>query len=250
MLVVGGIQPRNDNIQPEDLSGCDSSSRFSQGLGIFSLNDHSWKTNYDPKDGAAAYQVHSSISAVIGGDENGGATTTTPSGGFSVPALGSLLTLNQSSNTTTPSSTPGSTSTSSPAATSAAPANKKISGGAIAGIAIGAVVVICGLVGALIFLMLRRKRGQHSQPPPPSSAPIGRLGEMDAITHPTEMPGPRAEKALPEKPDDYTYRPQELMSEQKPAAGTAEQNGLLEPQEMDAQGGPERRGTPRGYRPY
>lgn len=88
MLVVGGIQPNGEDLQPNDTSGCDTSPMFAQGLGMFSLNDHIWTTNYVPSKGSLPYQVHSSISEVIGGNENGSAEVQTPVGGFRQPALG------------------------------------------------------------------------------------------------------------------------------------------------------------------
>ena len=58
MLVVGGIQPIGEQVLPPDVTGCDKSPMYAQGLGIFSLNNHTWATNYDPSEGAVPYQVH------------------------------------------------------------------------------------------------------------------------------------------------------------------------------------------------
>lgn len=88
MLVVGGVQPNGEDLQPIDASGCDASPMFAQGLGIFSLNDHTWVTNYDPSRGSLPYQVHPSISNIIGGNGNGSASVQTPLGGFGQPILG------------------------------------------------------------------------------------------------------------------------------------------------------------------
>lgn len=91
MLVVGGVQPIGQQVLPLDATGCDTSPMFAQGLGMFSLNNHTWATNYDPSEGTASYQIHPSISDVIGGNENGSAAIQTPAGGFSQLALGTLL---------------------------------------------------------------------------------------------------------------------------------------------------------------
>ena len=62
MLVVGGITPNFNYPQPTcDASRCDTTSMFAQGLGMFSLNNHSWSTSYDPVAAAAPYQIHANI---------------------------------------------------------------------------------------------------------------------------------------------------------------------------------------------
>lgn len=231
MLVVGGIRPNNDQDQSDDVSFCDTSGRFTQGLGIFSLNDHSWKTNYDPGNGTGPYQIYSSISNVIGGDENGGADLKEPSGGFSDPALSTLLTIEQkptSTNPATPSSS--SSSSSSPSATSTGsnnPVKKKISGGAIAGIVIGVVLLICCSAGAAIFILLR-KRSQHDAS---AFTPISRRGELDAVVPATEMAGHPNDQELPGEPEGRRYQRQDSVSQRNPLP---EFNQLLGPQEIDA----------------
>lgn len=62
MLVVGGIKPRVRTIVPSDYTGCDLDGRFSQGLSILTMNNHSWATSYDPSESATAYKIHSRIS--------------------------------------------------------------------------------------------------------------------------------------------------------------------------------------------
>lgn len=229
MLVVGGIQPNNDRIQPNDLSGCDSSSTFAQGLGIFSLSDHSWKTNYDPGDGASAYQVHSSIFNIIGGNASGGAVTKEPSGGFSDQTLRSLLTTDNGPNTTSPGAGTSPSPSSKPSSNSAT--HKKLSGGAIAGVVIGAIVLLCCLFGLAIFMISQRRRRANRNPSSPTSTPLGTIGEIDAVSPPIELTGHQIDK----------YEPQELMSRQ---------TELLSPQEMEAPRQPDTRGSQRNFGSY
>lgn len=223
MLVVGGIQPGDDNNQPGDVSGCDTSTKFAQGLGIFSLNDHSWKTNYDPTDGTAAYQVHPSISKVIGGDQNGAATLTTPDGGFSEQALGSLIGFSGRTNATstpTPSNVPSASASGKPAA------GKKLGGGAIAGIIIGAVVVIAVIIGALVFAMFQRRHQRQNPNVTSIPASTGKyVGELDdGSSKPSE------------KEHETKYESHELMAQNKPLPEAPGHDQRLEPQEMEAGG--------------
>lgn len=74
MLVVSDIRGQGEIMVPFSAAGCDRTKMFTQGLGIFSLNNHTWSLDYDPSEGSAAYEVHPSISDVIGGDQVGGAT--------------------------------------------------------------------------------------------------------------------------------------------------------------------------------
>ena len=159
MLVVGGIKPNFNYPQPTwDASGCDTTSMFAQGLGMFSLNNHSWSTNYDPVAAAAPYQIHANISAVIGGTATGGASAITPEGGFSQKALGVLLTRNQNVKTIGISGSPTSSGTTTPKH------NKALSVGSIAGI-IGSCVfgLILGLVLGLVFFVRRRQKSEHHE---------------------------------------------------------------------------------------
>lgn len=237
MLVVGGIQPVSDVMQPGDISGCESSSKFSQGLGIFSLNDHLWKTNYDPTDGVAAYQVHPSISKVIGGDQNGAATLTTPDGGFSDQALGSLLDVSGKSNAT---STPTSNNAPSASASGTSTAGKRLGGGAIAGIVIGAVVLMVVIVGVLVFVMFRRRHRQQDPNVTSTHAPAAKyFGDLDNGP-------PQGALGTPiEKADGKRYEPQELMTQNKPLPEAPGNDYRLQPQEMEAGEAVGRRGTPK-----
>ena len=203
MLVVGGMTPSYDNPRPADTSGCDTTTMFAQGLGIFSLNSHSWSTNYDPVAGAAPYQVHPNISAVIGGKASGGASVMAPEGGFSQKALGVLLTGNQ--NAETIDSNNGSTTpnnTTHPATT--LKHHNPLSGGSIAGI-IGSCVfgLLLGLVLTLTICIRRRQDLEHRE-----------AAEMNGQVTRFELNEDKAkvfelavtEKPLPATPDEVGVR--------------------------------------------
>lgn len=184
MLVVGGIRPSFDNMQPIDSSGCDG-NRFGQGLGMFSLNSHTWNTAYDPAAGKAPYQIHPNISKVIGGDETGGATLQAPVAGFAQKDLAPLL------GARTESSAPASMGN----ATTGANGGRTLKGGAIAGIVIGLLVGLL-LVAGLIWWLIRRRRGRWppriSAPSPPVEARQNSpkfYSELDASSYPTELYG-------------------------------------------------------------
>ena len=195
MLVVGGIKPGVDDTQPLDISGCDGLGKFAQGLGIFSLNNHTWTTTYDPATGSAPYQVHPNISRVIGGNENGGATLQMPVAGFAQKGLGTLLGAR---------SEPSKTALTGSAKTSARPqeVHHSLSGGAVAGIVIALITSISLMVGATVFWFLRRyRRGQRplgiSAPSPLPDAQeiqLGSYSELNASTTPTELRGGKQEK--------------------------------------------------------
>ena len=175
MLVVGGVQPGFDDMQPSDSTGCDQQGKFTQGLGLFSLNTHTWTSDYDPMTGSTSYQIHSNISEVIGGNENGGATLQTPVAGFMQKELGTLLGARPEPNNTgiTASST-----------------KKGLSGGAIAAIVSGIVVAVVFAIGAMLLWHLRRTRRQ--QPPTisaPSHLPHTFYSELNGLITPKELYG-------------------------------------------------------------
>ncbi|KAI4214598.1 MAG: hypothetical protein LQ351_003015 [Letrouitia transgressa] len=175
MVVVGGIQPNNDNIQPGGPIGCDIESKFAQGLGIFFLNDHSWRTEYDPAEGSGSYRVHSSIYKVIGGNETGGSTKQTPTKGFSSQALQRLLGVEDeakpepgsgprpkpSSNNMT-SIGDNSPETSSIGSSSTSKKTKNLTTPAIVGIVVGIVAVV-SILSALTYFMFRRRRTRREE---------------------------------------------------------------------------------------
>ena len=160
MLVVGGIAPLDKFQLPTwTTQGCDDRPMFAQGLGMFSLNSHSWSQTYEPSLVAKPYQVHSSISNVIGGNANGGASEQTPIGGFNNKALGALLVPSKISS---PPSGPSATSSE-----AARPIKSKgLGSGAIAGI-VGASITGFVLILAVGFMCCLRRR-QRSCPERPA----------------------------------------------------------------------------------
>lgn len=181
MLVVGGIQPIGEQVLPSDATGCDTSPMFAQGLGIFSLNNHTWATNYDPSEGAAPYEIHPRISNVIGGNENGSAATQTPAGGFSQLALGALLGAHQGLIDAV-GTIPNTDSTSSAGI-------KHLTGGVVAGI-VNAAIAGLGIILTLLFALLRRRYLRLHPARPRISNPIlhGRkISELDSLPGPSEM---------------------------------------------------------------
>ena len=195
MLVVGGIKPSFDDPQPQDARGCDDSSKFAQGLGMFSLNSHNWTTEYDPVVGAVPYVVHPSISEVIGGDENGGATLQTPATGFSQKALGELLGARTEPNSSSSEPRPNSASV--------------LPASAIAAIAIGGVLCIAIFIGAFTYTCIKRRRRLQGQDevrqwPPHISPPISHeLPPQMKYYSELQTIAPRAE--LRGGPHDDTY---------------------------------------------
>ena len=181
MLVVGGIQPIGEQVLPLDTTGCDTSPMFAQGLGIFSLNNHTWATNYDPSQGAAPYVVHPSISKVIGGNKKGDAAIQTPAGGFSQLALGTLLGADQDlvdANGTALDTKPASSAN-----------TGRLARGVIAGIVIAAVAGLA-ICLTLLFVLLRRPYLQRRHARPSISKPIlheRKASELDSFSRPSEM---------------------------------------------------------------
>jgi len=227
MLIVGGVQSNGEGLQPTDATGCDTDPMFVQGLGMFSLNKHTWATKYDPLEGAAMYRIHPSISQVIGGNENGSARVQTPVGGFSQRALGTLLGANQDSNTTT------SNSTNSTNAGHADVSNgrKRFNGGIIAGVAVA--VLACFVLLFVLVLCLAKRRHRRRKPSPPKiSLPVlqtRQTSELSGVTSKNwnEDKAVAFELASTEKP--LPSRPWD----EKPA-------GMYGLQELEGEIGPER----------
>lgn len=159
MLVVGGIQPNGEDPQPIDATGCDTSTMFAHGLGMFSLNNHTWYTSYDLSAGSAVYVVHPSITNIIGGNENGSATLQNPADGFSQPSLGILLGAHQGSSNASspPASTPHHNS-------QPGSGQGRISKGIIAGIVLAGSSFV-SVLAVVLFLLRRRRRRQHHKRP-------------------------------------------------------------------------------------
>ena len=203
MLVVGGIKPNGEDLQPFNASGCDTSPMFAQGLGIFSLNNHTWATNYVPSDGALPYQIHKSISNVIGGDANGSANVQIPTGGFENPILANILGSRVLGNNSSPTILP--TSNTLPGQK---PRNKVLSKATIAGIVVAAIALI--LILTLCFFLLRQRHCHSHRPRPNISAPLVQTSELHAVTALQQENNGRLplhglygmEKVLPPRPVD------------------------------------------------
>ncbi|KAL9591761.1 MAG: hypothetical protein Q9179_007398, partial [Wetmoreana sp. 5 TL-2023] len=156
MLVVGGQRPQVDSPLELGILGCDNNPNFSQGLGIFSLNNHTWTTTYDPVVGATPYQIHPSISDAIGGNITGGATKRSPDQGFSSDALRELLGMAKPSVSGISPSPP--ILTTSIDNTARPHASRTINTGAIAGIVVGSVIFTILSLGFIWFSLSRRRR--------------------------------------------------------------------------------------------
>lgn len=202
MLVVGGVQPVGQQVMPPDATGCDTSPMFAQGLGMFSLNNHTWTTNYDPSDYSTPYAIHPSISSVIGGNENGDATIQTPADGFSNPTLGTLLGAHQD-----PVDAVGNTNSTSSAG------RKRLTGGVIAGIVMTAIAGLA-IVLTVVLVFLRRRHIRKHFSRPRISNPIlheRKVPELESWPGPSEVIDDKSaahelwspvDKPLPPRPFD------------------------------------------------
>ena len=235
MLVVGGIRPMDTSLQPSGSRGCDTSAMFSNGLGMFNMNNHSWVTSYDPIEAAAPYQVHPSIQQVIGGDGNGGATMKTPVNGFSEDALKALLDVQLNSNTTS-NATIHSGST---------PGGHKLSSAGIAGIAIAAVVVVLFLALTAFFIIRHRRREQKSPTGIPET-PRRKYAEMGSSSYGSELSDgsipavelESSDKPLPPRPFDG--KPPEIRYEMEGELGwhPAERSPMQQHNKVKEDAGP------------
>ncbi|MCJ1257136.1 hypothetical protein MMC24_004961 [Lignoscripta atroalba] len=231
MLVYGGTTPTETSQFDPPASLCDGTSgNFSQGLGIFNLQNHTWTSSYDPADDSA-YQVNPQITAVIGGNSEGGANVTWPSAGFNDIRLAALVGAVNDSTSNFASSTTNTTVTT----ITPSPQRSKTSlqPGSIAAVAIGVLVVLATIISLGLFLLFhRRKALQMSTTPDPvnkdpilhdeqkqeldgsqgfkgvhellSQIPIYPVPEMRDRTSVQELPGhevpPRTQKSLPALP--------------------------------------------------
>ncbi|KAL9136560.1 MAG: hypothetical protein Q9175_002236 [Cornicularia normoerica] len=202
MLVVGGITPSYNNPRPYDPSGCDTTAMFSQGLGMFSLNNHSWSTNYDPVAAASPYQIHPNIASVIGGNANGGATAMNPERGFSTKALGVLLTGNQ--NVVTFESSTGSTPSTTPKPVATPKHKMALSVGSIAGIVASCVFGLAVGMALVLILYLRRRQSSNQFQATEMSDQIARFELPDSRDKVFELGA--TEKPLPATPDEKGFR--------------------------------------------
>ncbi|KAL9032752.1 MAG: hypothetical protein Q9214_007830, partial [Letrouitia sp. 1 TL-2023] len=187
---------------PEGTIGCDTEPKFAQGLGIFSLNDHSWRTDYNPAEGSGPYRVHPSIYGVIGGNETGGSARQVPTKGFSSQALQKLLGVKDevrpgagprpkpsSNNMTSTGDISPETSSTVPSTSSTKTNN--LTTPAIVGIVVSIVVVVI-ILSALTYFLFRRRRIRRQEllrKRPSSPRPILQrfYSELDATPTAQEM---------------------------------------------------------------
>ena len=116
---------------------------YAQGLGMFSLNNHSWSTAWDPEAGAEPYLVHPSISKIVGDGPSGDPTPQAPIGGFHQQNLGKLLRPREPGSATKPNSRNV--------------VKIGLSTGVVTGIVVGSVIglVLCLALG--LFVLLHRR---------------------------------------------------------------------------------------------
>ncbi|BCR85811.1 uncharacterized protein ACHE_21269A [Aspergillus chevalieri] len=217
MLVVGGTVPVDGNEYEPLQANCDSDI-FENGIGIFDLNKHQWKTNYDADDDK--YTIHSSISDVIGGGKTGGATATEPKKGWNSTDLANVFknkhvvsSGDQTSNGTT-SSTP-----------SASPSNtdsNSISKGGIAGATIGAVAGAAA-IGGLAFFLVAYKGRRNAKEDSATDEPLKKKpswAELHGQDRPFELAATGTGAAVAEMPDDPTREEQQQQQRQELPADT------------------------------
>ncbi|KAI4167047.1 MAG: hypothetical protein LQ343_007512 [Gyalolechia ehrenbergii] len=169
-VVVGGVTPTDISL-PLGITGCDSNPKFNQGLGIFSLNNHTWSTDYNPFIGSAPYWIHPSISKVIGGNATGGATKWRPDNNFSSDGLRNLLHVQNSEANT--SAINASAPTDPPTDSKPTPGSKSsrsLSIGATAGMIVGIACFLIFSFGLFMFLRSRRRYRQQSSTSPTSES--------------------------------------------------------------------------------
>lgn len=65
VLITGGTVPTDDSEYESRRHNCDMFTRFTNGLRMFDLNNHTWRKNWNADD--REYTVNSDISKVIGG---------------------------------------------------------------------------------------------------------------------------------------------------------------------------------------
>ncbi|KAL8710366.1 MAG: hypothetical protein Q9225_007302 [Loekoesia sp. 1 TL-2023] len=150
MIVLGGRGRKGSTIVGD--GDCDPTF---PPIRVLDVSDYKWQSQFNPNK---IYTVHPNISAVIGGDSTGKAAIKAPLGGWNntelenvfsqtVPPLVSATTsAGQSSNPNQigPSARPSSSSS--------------LSGGAIAGVVVGAIAAVAVLAILILFLLKRRQQ--------------------------------------------------------------------------------------------
>ncbi|KIW44883.1 uncharacterized protein PV06_03321 [Exophiala oligosperma] len=129
-----------------------------KSLAVLDLSTISWGSVFDAN--AGQYDVPDDVVAAIGGDPTGGATKTQPEAGWTDSSLSRLFSIK----TATTSSVPGTTSTavSNPYDVSS-DTDHGISGGAVAGIVIGAVAFVAIACGGIFFYSRSRRSAKDTE---------------------------------------------------------------------------------------
>ncbi|KAL8918436.1 MAG: hypothetical protein Q9208_007341 [Pyrenodesmia sp. 3 TL-2023] len=163
MIVLGGRGRRGTEVVD-----CDPSF---PPVRVLDLAEYKWQPEFDPN---RSYSVHPNISAVVGGDSTGGAALKSPEGGWgnysSVLSNIFAQTVPPLLRATTPASQPTSNPNPVQPPTASTTSSSRLSGGAIAGICIGALTGIGALASVLIFLFIRRRRRRAQSPKKQSGA--------------------------------------------------------------------------------
>ncbi|CAG8958496.1 hypothetical protein HYFRA_00009810, partial [Hymenoscyphus fraxineus] len=153
MLIIGGTFP----LKPPD-QHCDSPNTWgTHGLDLGKQRGSIWN-NY--RANLTSYVVPPEIIALVGGTPQGKATVSAPSGGFNNSDLASYFSRTASIPLRAP--TPGRVI---PSFTSSGDTPRKLSTGAIVGIAVAGAVVLLALVTGIFLLYSKRNRGPSDTAP-------------------------------------------------------------------------------------
>ena len=148
MITVGGL------LYPNLTTTCDWESK---GVAIYDLSTLTWGSVYAA--GPAPYQVPAPVVQSIGGTANGSAAMTRPQADYASQDLATLF----------------------HATLLNPPAGTKLSGGAVAGVAVGASVVGLLLVAATAFFVRRRHRRRHRAHAADPGPPPVEAGGVDVL---------------------------------------------------------------------
>lgn len=171
MLVIGGTFPVSDQCDAPNVWG-------THNVDMGKVSGNMWEI-FTPN--LTTYHVPPEVISVVGGSSLGGATATAPAAGFQSHDLAVYFTEHASAavRTATRSASP----TASP--------SKKLSAGAIAGIAVGgAVVLIAFLLGCCCLIRRHRRRArQQQQQQPPAGYPAPDYSAVPQTPYSPYTPG-------------------------------------------------------------
>lgn len=209
MLIVPGNMNASDTAEFQFL--CNNGT----GIRIFDTQQWKFTNEFDPTK--TEIGVPEPILTLIGGTTQGGAKVTQPEAGWQNATLGKIFSkrnepINYNDNPTKTSD--GTISTATP---SSAPASEKskLSSGAIAGIAVGAVIG-CSAVFAIVYCLYRRRRNNIRR-----SAPVELNSHRAPVEAAAVVPG--------ELPGAYYATHQELGSGYMPSELMDARDGKVKP---------------------